>query len=292
MQQVTGLEFVPMNLTEGDITQIEEYIYDEDWVFQQKFDGMRVSFVYHDGDFRWVTRGGKPMKSAAALLHLPEIGKTLSRLCRVRRLDSLILDGEIVTHTGIFHVFDLAYLQAIQSNSGLVPIRNNTTFNWRETQLWSLLKDHHLENVERVRTPTTVAGKREMFQAAKEAGVEGIVAKRSKSEYVQGARSKDQLKFKFVQTADVVVISRTESPNSATVAVFDSEAQAEDEELIAVGRVNMNGKGEVHPGDVIEVAYLYFQEAMVQPRMIRKRTDKQEHECLLNQFPTYSREVI
>ena len=64
--------------------------------------------------------------------------------------------------------------------------------------------------------------------------------------------------------------------------------------ILPVGRCSVIGKPHVEPGDVIEVAYLYRAATggLIQPRMTRIRHDKSPRECGIDQFVSYSREIV
>ena len=92
-------------------------------------------------------------------------------------------------------------------------------------------------------SPLTEGAGIALFGAAKEQGLEGIMAKRLSSPYVPGDRSKDWLKVKVTFDADVVIVGWTEgegsragSLGSLMMAVYD------DGELRYVGNVGTGFK--------------------------------------------------
>ena len=121
--------------------------------------------------------------------------------------------------------------------------------------------------------------------------------------YSPGERVDHSVKLKFVKSADVVVltVNRPDAKHgSATFGVVSGPwSKWEHDEFIGgvgyrtVGGCSLIGKPEVVPGDVIEVNYLYWTgEALYQPRMMQVRIDKDPAECLVAQFPIYTREVL
>jgi len=211
----------------------------------------------------------------------------------------LVLDGEIMIGDGQLHLFDLPYMRY----GGVETVRPADPFSRRRTALEMVGKTieamHDLPTASRitvVRQARTQREKHEMWEAAKAAGVEGVMVKHTEGTYLPGARSKESVKVKFVKTADVVVTASTRGRNEAgretggfAFAVFNEEGR-----LTPLGSCSAIGKPEVVLGDVIEVAYLYRQDggSLVQPRMLRVRNDKEPKDCTFEQFPTYSREVI
>ena len=135
--------------------------------------------------------------------------------------------------------------------------------------------------------------------------------------YEEGKRVKHSVKVKFVKTADVIVTKVTRDRNEAGREVgsfyFGAYRECHDTtyhnpgatescptcmgtgwEFKDLGSCSAIGKPETKVGDVIEVAYLYRPDngALVQPRMMRVRDDKDPIDCTFDQFPTYSKAVL
>lgn len=256
--------------TEVTQDRLPELIADPSWVFQQKMDGTRViAEITPEGITYW-SRNGTVMKHAAALLHLPRITEALEPLSRYGRV---VLDGELILSTGTYHVFDM-------------PL-DGLDLQDRDLRLAGMEFGHP---VYRVRTAETVASKRDLAREVLEAGGEGIVAKDRHSFYEEGKRVKHQLKVKYVKSADVVVMEANRGRNEAgrEIGNIIFGVHLPTGELQRIGQCSIIGKPHVEPGDVIEINYLKFEEAPVQPRMMRVRHDKDPHECVLTQFPEYS----
>lgn len=282
----------PMKFTEveGDPAR---YITDDSWVMEQKMDGTRgLAVVRHDRPVWWPGRGGRgALAHTAATQHIPAINPVLKRIVGDTPGEA-VFDGEIIVGTGEYHLFDVPYVRF-----GAEVIQPTDPFSRRRRVLEALdLLDLIAGTpVKVVRQARTTREKGDLIKDVETAGGEGVMLKRVDSLYLPGIRTKSQLKFKFVKTADVVVLSvnRPDAKHgSCTFGVF-SEVVKDGGTLVVVGGCSLIGKPEVKVGDVIEVNYLYWTgSSLYQPRMTRVRDDKPAVDCLLSQFPAYSRRAV
>ena len=117
----------------------------------------------------------------------------------------------------------------------------------------------------------------------KEEGQEGVVFKRLDAPYIPGRPNSggDQFKFKFVETASVVVTAQN-GKRSVQMGLYDGER------IVSAGNVTIP-VGQVIPeeGAIIEVRYLYaFPEsgALFQPVYLGQRDDIEANECSVSQL--------
>jgi bifunctional non-homologous end joining protein LigD len=172
----------------------------EEWLFEIKHDGFRVIAIRDGGPARLCTRNGYDISRRhqhiiAALSSLPA--------------DRLVLDGELVVldedgrsnfpklahgRTGThYYGFDLLVL-------GDADLRARS-LEARKSMLAGLLHD----SSDAVRHCDHIVGKgKAFFDAVREAGLEGMVAKRRASKYA-GALNDDWLKVKCMRVHDFVV---------------------------------------------------------------------------------------
>ncbi len=196
---------------------LENAFTDPDWLFELKWDGVRLLAHLDGGELRLITRNGRNVAS-----HYPELAD-LGRKLRVRRA---ILDGEAValddkgradfgrlqrrmhverpsrallSGTPVhFYVFDLLYADGYDLRDVALVERKRC--------LEAIL----LPGAEPLRYSSHVVERGEqLFDAAKQHGAEGVVAKRAQSSYAAG-RSVDWVKIKVVQETDVVIGGWTE----------------------------------------------------------------------------------
>ncbi|MET0298440.1 MAG: non-homologous end-joining DNA ligase [Flavitalea sp.] len=181
---------------------------DDNWLFEIKFDGYRAIAEVHHKDVKLYSRNGI---SFAPLY--PHISEALAQMNI-----TAVLDGEIVVidKTGrsdfqnlqnynddkglslVYYVFDILRVGA-KDVTGLQLAE-------RKLQLKKIIK----KTTGIIRYSDHVVGKgKAFFKEASKNHLEGMIAKRSESEYHTGARSKDWLKVKNVNTDEVVIAGYT-----------------------------------------------------------------------------------
>ncbi len=150
-----------------------------DWLFEQKFDGIRLLAYKHGKDVRLYSRNRLPQ-------NLPAVAEAVASL----PVDDLILDGE-VTWDGRsgYHVFDILWLDGRSVTS--LPLEE------RRTLLLRLPFGPPL-----CRVPLLEAD--EPWEHARREGWEGVIAKRRGSPY-EHRRSKLWLKMKCEASQELVV---------------------------------------------------------------------------------------
>jgi len=182
-----------------------------DWVYELKWDGVRVLAVVEHGQLRLISRNGRDVTA-----HYPE----LAGLPDALRARTAVLDGEIVVldeqgrsdfgrlqsrmHVErpspallrdtpvVAYFFDLPYCDGYDLRSATLLARK------------SLLKDLLNANGPIRYCDHVAEAGEQLFGLARDHGAEGVVAKRADSAYVFG-RSRDWLKIKAVREIDVVI---------------------------------------------------------------------------------------
>ncbi len=194
---------------------------DEAWGFEPKWDGIRAIAVC-DEETRLITRNDKDVTVAYPELH---------RLHEQTVALEAMLDGEIAAFQDgvpsfqrlqqrmhlrdekkvaemarripvVYIVFDLLYLDGQDLTARPLVARRK------------LLEETIVPSDQIQVSPITEGEGIALFEAAKEQGLEGIMAKRLSSPYVPGDRSKDWLKVKVTFDADVVIVGWTEGEGS------------------------------------------------------------------------------
>jgi bifunctional non-homologous end joining protein LigD len=203
-------------------TSIDKPFDSSDWLFEIKWDGYRAVAFVHDGGLRLVSRNQNDLTAQFAdLAALPQFVKARSA----------ILDGEIVAlddqgrpsfslmqqRTGfrpgrpristraevpvIYYAFDLLYLDGFDLRR--VPLE----------QRKQLLRDHlDASDIFRFSDHYPEKGL-DLFAAASQKGLEGILAKKRASSY-QETRSRDWLKIKITKRQECVVGGYTDPEGS------------------------------------------------------------------------------
>jgi bifunctional non-homologous end joining protein LigD len=248
-------ESMPRQIHPMLATSVEDAFDNDDWLFEIKWDGYRsVIFFGEDGkqSLRMVSRNQNDQTNEFRELHV--IAAQLN--CR-----NCILDGEMVA----VDENGQASFSLIQQRSGLSlegkrrsPDRGvfimYYAFDLLYLNGYSLLRvdlekrKELLANVvrpdERLRVSEHFIGKgKALLEAARQQKIEGIVAKRRKSSYIQ-KRSSDWLKIKITQRQECVIGGYTdprgsrENFGSLVLGLYDKQGR-----LIPVGQA---GSGFTH----------------------------------------------
>jgi len=161
-------------------TLTQERFTGPEWVFERKFDGIRLMTYKYDEVVNLFSRNQLPQ-------NLPSIAQAIRKL----PAQQLILDGEVTWGKGscVYHIFDVLWLNQ-QSLTSL-------SYEERRSILQSLPLSPPLELV----TQLTDA---EPWERALAEGWEGVIAKRRDSQY-EHRRSKSWLKMKCELAQEFVV---------------------------------------------------------------------------------------
>ncbi len=191
-------------------TLTQDRFSDPEWIFERKFDGIRL-LACRDGTRAWLrSRNDQPLDST-----YPEVTDAVAaQLC-----SRFVIDGEVVAFEGrrtsfsrlqgrsglhnadaarasgiavAYYVFDLLHLDGADVTG--LPL------TWRKRLLRKALAFRDPLRFTTHRVGAGVAA----YQAACRRGDEGVIAKRADSQYVAG-RSPDWLKFKCVRDQEFVV---------------------------------------------------------------------------------------
>ena len=160
-------------------TLTQERFSGSDWLFEQKFDGIRLLAYKRGGNVQLYSRNRLPQ-------NLPPLAAAIARL----PVDEVILDGEVTwdLHSG-YHVFDLLWLNGHNVTS--LPLED------RRALLQELPFQAPIRRVELLDDP-------EPWERARREGWEGVIAKRRGSPY-EHRRSKHWLKMKCESSQELVV---------------------------------------------------------------------------------------
>ena len=179
---------------------------DNDWIFEDKYDGFRMVATIEGGEVTLYTRNGKIISH-----NYSEVAKALEGMKH-----DAVIDGELVAigSDGLSHfqllqnarrheaklqycAFDLMF-QDGEDLRGLSLLE-------RKKRLKAILPKHKLIAFSRHRA--TFGTK--FFHEADRNGLEGIMAKRADSKYLSGARTDNWLKIKTSKRQEVVIAGFT-----------------------------------------------------------------------------------
>ena len=172
-------------------TLTQERFSGPDWLFERKFDGIRLLAYKRDGDVQLFSRNRLPQV-------LPAIATAIARL----PIRDAILDGEMTWDGRDYHVFDILWLDGRDVTP--LPVEE------RRALLARLPLKRPLHRVELVDGDTP-------WERACGEGWEGVIAKRRGSPY-EHKRSKHWLKMKCEASQELVVGGYTD-PQGARVGL-------------------------------------------------------------------------
>jgi bifunctional non-homologous end joining protein LigD len=160
-------------------TLTEDRFLGPEWLFERKYDGIRLLAFKEGTEVRLLSRYRK-------LQHIPDLAAAIARL----PARNIILDGELSwDRHSVYHVFDVLWIDDLAVTELPLEARR------------ALLADLPLESpMERVAEVKGAAP----WDRACEQGWEGVIAKRRDSIY-EHKRSKQWLKMKCELTGDFVV---------------------------------------------------------------------------------------
>jgi bifunctional non-homologous end joining protein LigD len=250
--QVSG--HVPQLLNAIDEDLANRLIEDDDWMMQEKMDGVRLMNQNAGGTVTGSNRKGL----VVAISTLIE-----SRL-QEPPCQAFVVDGEAIGDT--YWMFDL--LEDDELNH-----RNTSALS-----RWFLLKamfgnyDKDYSAIRIVDSYLTTGEKRAAFDRLRAAKAEGVVFKRKDSLYVPGRPSSggDQLKFKFVQSCTCFVRAINEGKRSVVLGMENGT------ELVGIGNATIPANLPIpNEGELVEVRYLYAYPggSLYQPVYLGVRTD-------------------
>jgi ATP-dependent DNA ligase len=163
-----------------------------DWMFERKFDGIRLLAYKQGDDVRLYSRNRLPQ-------HLPAVANAI----RALPAEELILDGEVTWDgNSSYHVFDILWMNGRIVTA--LPIEE------RRALLTSLPFDAPMQRVDVIEDSVP-------WELARREGWEGVIAKRRGSPY-EHRRSKYWLKMK-VETSQEFVVGGFTDPQGARVGL-------------------------------------------------------------------------
>ena len=193
-------------------TLTQERFSGPEWLFERKFDGIRLLAFKQGDEVRLFSRNRLPQ-------NLPSIAGAIAKL----PVRDLILDGEVTwTKTGaVYHVFDLLWLD--DRNLMLLPLVE------RRVLLSALVLRAPLERVSELIDPKP-------WERASSEGWEGVIAKRRDSLY-EHRRSPHWMKMKCEASQELVVGGFTDPQGGRVGLGALLVGYFEEEDFVFAGKV-------------------------------------------------------
>ena len=258
--ETTGI--LPQLLNAVDEEDVDVLLEDDRFLMQPKMDGKRLLLQKENGVVRGINRRGiacgLPQNIITDALALP---------------GDWLIDGELIGDQ--YHTFDLL---EHDGSYRAQPLRR------RLVALFNLVASRQAQSISLVASYTQEAVKRRFLERSREDNLEGVVFKDMTAPYIPGRPNSAgaQRKFKFVETASVVVTSLN-GKRSVKIGVLDGER------MVSCGNVTIPvGSNILGIGDIVEVRYLYaFKESgsLFQPVYLGVRGEELElKDCSVDQL--------
>jgi ATP-dependent DNA ligase len=192
-------------------TLTQERFTGPEWIFERKFDGIRLLAYKKGRDVRLFSRNRLPQE-------VPHIADAIARL----PVDEAILDGEVTWDMRkAYHVFDVMWLDGRDLRA--VPLEE------RRAVLRQLPFEPPLQHVEALEEP-------DPWQRAAEEGWEGVIAKRRGSLY-EHRRSPHWLKMKCEASQELVVGGFTDPQGKRVGLGALLVGYFEDDDFVFAGKI-------------------------------------------------------
>ena len=271
-------------------TLTQERFWGPEWIFERKFDGIRLLAYKRGTDVRLYSRNRLPQD-------LPHIAAAVAAL----PVPDAILDGEMTWDGAMYHVFDVMWLQGRATMS--------CALHERRALLAGLPLARPLARVEELPGSEALPP----FELAAREGWEGVVAKRRDSPYEQ-RRSPHWLKMKCEAAQELVVGGFTDPQGTRVGLGALLVGHFRNEQLVFAGKVGTgfnsqmlldlrarldtleiasspftSGSGLprvrahwVRPEIVVQVAFIEWTRhgKLRHPRLLAVRFDKDAHEVV------------
>lgn len=215
-----------------------------DWIYEVKLDGIRC-IAYLDSEDGTDLRNKRDKKLLPHAPELYDIHKQVKRKC--------ILDGELfILNNGVTDFYEIQRRALmtdpfkIKLSAGKFPatftaydiiydtdhLVMDLPLMERKDLLSDIIMENDRINVSRYIEENGIA----FFEAAKQQGLEGVVAKRKDSKYYFGKRTKDWIKFKVMETEDCIICGYIKKANNMTSLIL---GQYDGQRLIYKGHVTL-----------------------------------------------------
>lgn len=205
-------ETFPKKVTPMLATLVDKPFDEPGWLYEVKWDGYRAIAMLNKGTVTLISRNNIPFNEK--FYPVTDALKELN-LNAVLDGEVVVLNDKGVAHFGslqnwrseadgelVYYVFDILWLDGY--NLEALPL----------TERRKILKEH-LPETDTIRYSESFnSSATDFLKAATEMGMEGIMAKRAESVYLQGERSRDWLKIKSNQRHEVVIGGFTQNEGS------------------------------------------------------------------------------
>lgn len=270
----------PMLCQPIDSARLLELVSDDRWAMSQKLDGIRLLVEVKDGKAKAFNRYGDPA---------PLISAVSTPLARTLPNGHFVLDCELLKHTPEdvkLMVFDLPMAGTVITPRDHYFRRLEALQNLAEIGGWN---DNAMIGV--LAVATDHFSKVRLVRRLEESNAEGVIIRRTSAPYLQGKRSPDLLKYKFIKDVDCVVMELgRDGKKNLVLGLYEN---GELKEVGACTALAGDGPG-IRVGAVVTVKYLYASKdrRLIQPTYPVVRMDKRPEDCDFDQLVYTNKDVL
>lgn len=254
----------PQLLKAIEEADVESFLEDDDYIAQEKMDGVRKMIGRGPSEIIGINRKGEAVNVPVSVIE---------DITRNMDAENFLLDGEQIGDK--YHVFDMLINK--------IAIKD-LPYETRYKLLNKFIQECDFKNIHLVKAVSGFVPKSALYKQLLQDGKEGIVFKKKDAKYVPGRNSGTQFKHKFWESASFVVIGEN-AQRSVEIAVMNKKISGMTE--ISVGNVTIPVNHSMpKKGDIVEVRYLYaYREgSLIQPSYLGVRTDLDKSDCLASQL--------
>ena len=240
--------------------QVESYLNDENWLAQQKYDGVRFMLHKNGQSIRGYNRRGVNANMPTVIWN------------DAQKLNDFLIDGELIGEN--YYVFDILQHGDKDTQNLSVLERLKILEEYKSVSDYIKIAESYLDK----------KSKFDFYKKSKEKNEEGIVFKRKDAKYYVGRPSSggDYLKYKFYATCSCFVTEINDKKRSVHIGLLDGK------KLLPAGKVTIPINHEVpEVGSIVEVRYLYAYKQsgnLYQPTYLGLREDIQDSDCQKKQL--------
>jgi len=241
--------------------EVSQYIESDDWVAQNKFDGVR--FMLHRIESRTRAYNRKGLNASIPTPIWNSVDNT----------KDFLIDGELIGDS--YYVFDLLEYDNNDVREKTLTVRNSL--------LKTLVDEIKSENIIFADVYSGADSKKKLYDRLIKENQEGIVFKHKDAKYYVGrpASGGNYLKCKFYSTCSAIVTDINDK-RSVAIGLYKGK------KLVSAGNVTISANFEIPSvGTVVEVKYLYARKqsgSLYQPVYLGERSDIDPEECLQSQL--------
>lgn len=253
-----------------EVSDVNNYLDDNDWYAQPKLDGVRFLLKKQGPHIVGYNRKGNQIATPIEIV----LSVQTSDAYYEGGCANFLIDGELIGN--VYHVFDI-----LEHNDNSIRIKNVED---RMKILRDLFSDIESDHIKLVDVVSGRSAKKKLYDQLQKDNKEGIVFKYRFAQYTAGRPNSGgyYLKNKFYSTASCFV-SEINAKRSVRLSVLDENSK----HWVNIGNCTIPSNHDVpNPGDIVEIKYLYAYKngSLYQPIYLGVRSDLDQNDAIYKQI--------